>query len=494
MKMLFTRIATAFPAHYAALLFCSMLCFINSVEAQPELTFTPIVQGLSRPVEVENANDGSGRLFIVEQDGRIRIYKDGALLSTPFLDITNLCSDGKYKGLISVAFSPNYKKNRTFFVYYLDYNNAATLAKYKTSKNNPDLAVKASGKVLFALPPVDTGDTKISMGNMHFGSDKKLYMTISDGSYIDKVTNLSQATDVLYGKMIRLDVNRNDSPYYRIPPDNPFIGNPDVRPEIFSIGLRNMWRWSFDKATNDMWMADDGNSNRDEVDHVTFTDCRGANFGWKCYEGNEIYDTTGCSPIGNYKFPVYDYAHDSIDGGFAIIGGYVYRGTQYPSLQGYYICSDFITSNGWKIKPNGAGGVDTYLQHDFPDSICGYGQGEDGELYAADLNGTVFKIGVASALSKPATSSTVSAIVADNKAVSKIYPTVVDNSMVVLELNDVYNSMRVFDMRGREVMRQKLNGEKGRVTVTLPKLQAGMYIIHLDGAGHNMEQKIYVSQ
>lgn len=472
------------------LLTCTAICINSDVIAQPTLTYTPMIQNMRKPIEIKSAGDNSGRLFIAEQDGYIRIYKNGVLQSKPFLDISNLVSLGRYKGLISLEFAPNYKKNRTFFIYYFDKNNVATIARYRASFSNPDSAIASTGVTILQFPPIDTGDTKISIGNLNFGRDGYLYMSLSDGSYIDYVTNLAQNGSVLYGKMLRLNVNVANPPYYSIPPTNPFINDPNIRDEIWAIGIRNIWRFSFDRANGNMWMADDGNDNRDEVNVIRPSQSSGGfNLGWKCYEGFEVYDTTGCSDIGNYTFPIFDIPHDSITGGYALIGGYVYRGKQFPALNGYYVCSDYVTNNIWLINPNGSGGWNVTRQPGAPLGICSYGEGDNGEVYACSLDGTVYQVGAVAAAG--AIQSTVASAAKTGIPGTMIYPTLVTGNSIVIDLKETYYSFHLLSMSGQEIMRRNLQQVRGKTTIELPNLSAGNYIVQLKGK-QNLQQKIVV--
>ena len=199
--------------------------------------------------------------------------------------------------------------------------------------------------------------------------------------------------------MIRIDVNNfSTPPYYIIPPDNPYVNNPNVDDHIWALGLRNPWRWSFDRSTNDMWIADVGQGSREEIDFRVAGTSGGINYGWRCYEGNSPYNTNGCSPPANYVFPIFDYPHNMSTGGFSVTGGFVYRGSQYPALQGYYICADYVSGNAWLINPNGGGGWTTRMQTGLPGSIVSFGEAEDGTLYSVSLGGTIYTV-VLSAIS-----------------------------------------------------------------------------------------------
>lgn len=371
---------------------CSTLSMLNSAKAQPTLFFNPLIQNLTAPVEVRNAGDSSGRLFIVEKGGKVKIYKNGSLLSKPFLDISNLVKTGTNDGLYTIAFAPNYKINRTFFVYYIAKNTIATVARYQTSKTNPDSAIASSGVTLLAVPGKNTGGAHT--GDMHFGSDNYLYLTFNDGSFYSSTTAYAQDGQSLLGKMLRINVlNVNTAPYYTIPPDNPFVNDANVLDEIWALGLRNGWRWSFDRSTGDLWIGDVGGDNWEEVNYRTPAQSAGSNYGWPCYEGNDTFHTAGCGSIGNYVFPIVKYQHISATSAEVITGGYVYRGTAFPLLSGYYVCADYTTGTAFEIKANGSGVWKVKMQKNVPVGIVGFGEGEDGELYAASLSdGKVYHV------------------------------------------------------------------------------------------------------
>lgn len=388
----FSAVAVPFVLMVTALLLTSTKTF-----AQPQITFSPFLKNMRKPINVTNAGDSSGRIFIVEQFGKIRIYKNGALLQKPFLDISNIIDTTQYRGIWSVAFHPDYKNNGVFFVYYIDSAGLTTLARFKTSKNNPDSAVANSRVVLFALPTTGTNDPHL--GEMHFGRDGYLYISINDGSIYEYTSSFAQDGQQFYGKMLRLDVNTNKPPYYKVPRDNPFVNDTNYKPEIWALGLRNAWRWSFDRQNNNMWLADVGAAAWEEVDLRTPHQSFGANFGWPCYEANTPFDTTGCKGSSNYIFPIFAYPHVNSTSAEVIIGGYVYRGISYPTLRGYYVCIDYTTGNIWKLKPNGNGGYTSYLQTGGPINVESFGEDENGELYATAENGSVYKITVSSSLS-----------------------------------------------------------------------------------------------
>lgn len=197
----------------------------------------------------------------------------------------------------------------------------------------------------------------------------------------------------LLGKMLRLNIKVKDSPYYKIPVDNPFVNNPSFRSEIWAWGLRNAWRWSFDRQTGNMWIADVGGDRWEEVNVRTPRQPFGINFGWPCYEGNAIFDTSGCAGVENYIFPIWAYPHVSTTSAEVITGGYVYRGATYPSLRGYYICADYTTGSAWKIIRSDNNTLTAYQQTGLPIGIVDFGEDENAELYAASLSeGKVYRV------------------------------------------------------------------------------------------------------
>ncbi len=374
--------------------------FILSAErtthAQPVIGFSNLVSGLSSPVDITNAGDGTNRLFIVEQSGRIRIHNGASLLVTPFLDISSIISSGGERGLLSLAFHPGYAINRYFFIYYTNTSGDITIARYQAQAGNPNLADALSGVVLLNIPKPFANHNG---GDLNFGPDGYLYFGTGDGGSGGDPNNLSQNGLSLLGKMIRIDVNNFlFPPYYTIPADNPYIADPNVDDRIWAIGLRNPWRWSFDRATNDMWIADVGQGSWEEVNFRAAGTTGGVNYGWRCYEGNAAYNTAGCLPQASYISPIFEYPHVFATGGFSITGGFVYRGTEFPALQGYYICADYVSGNVWLINPNGSGGWITRRQSGLPGSISAFGEAENGTLYAVSLGGSIYKVDVTTVL------------------------------------------------------------------------------------------------
>lgn len=469
--------------------FLVLFCFFlpHHPFGQPTLTFTQLADGFSGALDIKNAGDGSNRLFIVEQGGLVKIYKKGKVLNQPFLDLRKLMGVGQFQGIWSIAFSPKYATNRSFYVLYTDKQGITALARYKVSSTNPDSALPNSRDILLQYPNAGDGH----YGNLSFGKDGYLYVSLGAGGN----NKLSQNGQSDFGKMLRLQVDLHDAPYYAIPADNPFVGDPDVVDEVWALGLRNAWRYSFDSKTGDMWIADVGQDSVEEIDYRTPSQgLRGSNFGWECFEGSDVYNKNGCLGRNNYIFPIFEYHHDIPKGGECVIGGYVYRGSAYPSLNGYYVCVDFISANSWKIKPNNQGGWDTYFQGTgIPKGIASFGVDEAGELYAiSQLKGIFYKVGATSSFASIGSQPT-GIGVTNGLLKSFVYPTLITNHTVILDLKELYHSIRLVDMSGNEIMKQDLSIGIGTTSVQLPPVDPGMYIIQLVGS-RVLQQKVYISK
>jgi glucose/arabinose dehydrogenase len=367
--------------------------------SQPVLGFQSFLTGLTAPVDIVNAKDGSNRLFIVQQNGIIRVHSGGSLLATPFINLSSVIryDVGGERGLLSIAFHPQYATNRYFFVYYNNTAGNVELAQYRTSSSDANVADAASGKILLTITKPFTNHNGCKL---LFGTDGNLYFGTGDGGSGGDPQNNAQNLNSLLGKMIRINVdNFNTAPYYTVPSTNPLVGVANTRPEIYGWGLRNPWRWSFDRQTGDMWIADVGQGAWEEVNMIPAAATSGLNYGWRCYEGTHAYDLSQCgtTPATGKTYPIFEYDHSSA-GGYSITGGLVYRGTEFTALQGYYMCADYVNPNGWLIAPNGSGGWNVTQQTNFPANVSSFGDAEDGTLYLSTLSGTVYKVLVTGSL------------------------------------------------------------------------------------------------
>jgi glucose/arabinose dehydrogenase len=349
-----------------------------------------VVSGLQRPTYVTTASDDSGRLFVVEQPGRIRIVENGQLLDQSFLDIIDLVSTaGNERGLLSVAFRHDYKTSGQFFVDYTRQPDGATIvARYNVSAADPDVADRNSGVTILEI---DQPESNHNGGQLQFGPDGYLYVGTGDGGgqgdQHGPIGN-GQNLNVLLGKILRLDVNGTDT--YQIPATNPFVNRSDARPEIWAYGLRNPWRFSFDRATNDLYIADVGQDTYEEIDFQPASDQGGENYGWRIMEGLHCYNPgSGCDQTG-LTLPIAEYTH--AEGGCSVTGGYVYRGTQYPAMQGVYFFADYCSGKIWSLQRDAAGQWQMIEHLEAGFLISSFGQDQAGELYVVDHGGAVNRL------------------------------------------------------------------------------------------------------
>lgn len=360
-------------------------------QTPPVLSFNPLItSGLNQPIDVVNAGDGSNRLFIAQKGGTVRFAQGGVLNNTVFLNISSLISTEGERGLLSISFHPDYATNGYFFVYYTDLNGDLTLSRYGVSAD-PNTANPLSGQVLLTIPHRTYSNH--NGGKLNFGADGHLYFATGDGGGSGDPEFNAQRGDVLLGKMIRINVDNfaTSAPFYTIPADNPHIApNDNIRDEIWAFGLRNPFRWSFDRLTGDMWIGDVGQGAREEIDFRQAGTTGGINYGWRCYEGNLTYNGSGCLAANNYVFPLFDYDHSSTNGGTSVTGGMVYRGTAYPALSSWYVCIDFYSTNGWLIRPGNNPAVQR--QGSLPTNVAGFGEDEAGELFAISLSGILYRV------------------------------------------------------------------------------------------------------
>jgi glucose/arabinose dehydrogenase len=343
-----------------------------------------VTDQLAAPLFLTAPPGDMSRLFVVEQGGRIRVIRHDTLLTTPFLDLSTSVTHGGEQGLLSMAFHPGYVNNRYFYVSYTDTNGDSRIVRYRTSAN-PELADMTTATEILSLAQPYANHNG---GLVAFGPDGRLYIGFGDGGSGGDPQGNGQNRGTLLGKLLRIDVDAG-SPY-AIPADNPFVGQAGVRGEIWAYGLRNPWRFSFDAATGDLYIADVGQSAREEVDVQPAAHAGGANYGWNVMEGSICYAAASCSQAG-LTLPVTDYTHAD---GCSITGGYVYRGQSLPVLQGRYLYSDYCT--GWVRSFTYAGGQATDPRG-WPDLSSGSGVtsfGEDGRgtLYIMTQGGSLYRI------------------------------------------------------------------------------------------------------
>ncbi len=349
-----------------------------------------IADGFARPCEITHAGDE--RLFVVEQDGAIKILlPDGSVLDESFLEINDrVDSGGSEKGLLGLAFPPDYCTTGYFYVNYTHTigNQLYTrISRFAVSDSDGNFAVAASEEILMQIPQ-DFGNH--NGGHMEFGPDEYLYIGMGDGGSGGDPLNRAQNLMSPLGKMLRIDVSTEP---YSIPPDNPFADDDFGLDEIWAYGLRNPWKFAFDRETGEMFIGDVGQSNREEVSYQAADSEGGINYGWRCYEGIAPYNLNGCD-MGNYEDPIFDYAWGNQGNGFrcAITGGRVYRGPSFPNLYGKYLFSDYCAPEYWFLwEENGV--WESFTSAGFTGGIVSYGEDIFGEIYAVRGSpGTVFRV------------------------------------------------------------------------------------------------------
>jgi glucose/arabinose dehydrogenase len=337
-----------------------------------------VAGGFSQPVHVTHAGDGSGRIFVVEQAGRIRVLDNGAVLPSPFLDITAKLVCCGEQGLLSVAFPPGFAAKGYFYVNYTRTPDGATVvARYSVSSGDANVADPVSEEVILAIPQPFANHNG---GQLAFGPDGYLYIGMGDGGSGGDPFLLAQNPDNVLGKLLRIDVESGAAPY-GIPPTNPFLGMAGYRPEIWALGLRNPWRFSFDRGTGDLYIGDVGQGNFEEIDFQPAGDPGGRNYGWNIMEGDSCYPvgTVGCNRTG-LALPVFVYDHAL---GCSVTGGHVYRGSAFPPLQGVYLFGDYCSGRIWGIRKNGAG-WDNALLATTTLPISTFGVDESGNVYVVN--------------------------------------------------------------------------------------------------------------
>ncbi len=383
-------LAGSIPALLLGMLFFVGLLAPQDAQAEtpwPEIQLTPVASGFTNPVHVTHAGDGSGRLFVVEQAGRIWVIRNGSVrLNDPFLDISDRVLSGSERGLLSVAFAPNFAQTGHFYVNYTDQQGDTRVARYQVT-SNPDVADPNSEQVILA---VDQPYSNHNGGQLAFGPDGYLYIGMGDGGSGGDPDGNGQNLGTLLGALLRIDVETGSPVTYTVPADNPFVGNPNARGEIWAYGLRNPWRFSFDTATGDLYIGDVGQNKWEEIDFQPASSSGGENYGWNIMEGNHCYGSGSCDSSG-LVLPVAEYGHS--DGHCSVTGGHVYRGGTYRRMQGLYFYGDYCSGGIWGLRRNGSGWESQFLLDSNLDfGISSFGLDEEGNLLVVDHNGTIYKM------------------------------------------------------------------------------------------------------
>ena len=348
---------------------------------QPEaVSLVEVANGFSDGVGLANAGDGSNRMFIVKKTGQILIWDGNQVLSTPFLNISSLISSGKEQGLLGLAFHPDYETNGYFFINYSNTSGDTIIARYQVSPADNNIADSASVQQVLSITQPSQAHNG---GDIHFANDGYLYIATGDGGAGGV---LSQDKNSLLGKILRINIDADDfqldtNKNYAIPANNPFVGTPGAD-EIWLMGLRNPWRFSFDRTNGDILIGDVGEGDWEEVNYLSAA-TGGENFGWPCYEGDDESDLTDCASIDNYIFPVHTLPHaPNPNNNCSMIGGYIYRDPSYSRLNGWYFFTDWCTGTLWAAESNNGASWNAYnIASMGTFLVTGFGEGENGEVY-----------------------------------------------------------------------------------------------------------------
>jgi glucose/arabinose dehydrogenase len=353
---------------------CGLLPASTRAQTPFTVKLTPFASGFRQPLDVVSANDGSDRLFVVEKGGTIRVMHGNQLAEQPFLDLRAVVgARGSEQGLLGLAFHPQYAANGQFFVDYTDANGDTVVARYQVS-TDPDVADAGTGTAIMSQ---DQPFPNHNGGNLIFGPDGYLWIGLGDGGSGGDPFGNAQNGGTWLGKMLRLDVD-----------------TPGASPEIWAMGLRNPWRYSFDRLTGDLWIGDVGQGEWEEIDYVPAPLASGPNFGWNVAEGNHCYNSRTCD-LSPFAAPVAEYQHGS--GDCAVIGGFVYRGSALPALQGVYLYADECTGRLWTLSPDANGTWSSAEQPRTGIAISSFGEDGQGEIYATGLSdGTLYRVELAS--------------------------------------------------------------------------------------------------
>ncbi len=359
----------------------------SSASASPyhvRLTFSRLATGLTQPILVTSA-PGTSRLFVVEREGRIRVYSKGKLLSTSYLDLrSKVNSSGGEEGMLGLAFAPDFAKTHRLWVTYTTSNGSLRLSRFTASSASSAKVSRSTERVLLTVPHPTYQNH--NSGMLTFGRDGFLYLTTGDGGGGGDPFRHAQDRKSLNGKLLRIDARHNCSgKYYCIPASNPYAKSKVYRREIWAYGLRNAWRFSVDKANGDLWVADVGQDKYEEVTRIPYGK-KAWNLGWSCREGKHVFSASRCSTKVTYHAPTLEYGHSL---GQAIIGGYVYRGTTYAKqLRGLYVYGDFETGRVWVYGR----GVSKQVGSVGAQRLTAFGQSQSGALYAVTIDGGLYAV------------------------------------------------------------------------------------------------------
>lgn len=443
-----------------------LLLFVSQAVFPQTVAIQSFVSGLTSPVEIANAGDA--RLFVVEKGGRIKIVNpNGTVNATPFLNISSLVLDNNEQGFLGLAFHPNYIGNGYFYVNYINLSGDTVIARYSVSADT-NVADPSSALIVMTIDQPST--TNHNGGTLRFGPDGYLYIGMGDGG--DGGARSQNINDLL-GKMLRIDVNSGNP--YAIPAGNPFAGATPGADEIWALGLRNPWKFSFDQDGN-LWIADVGQNQFEEINKQPST-VAGLNYGWRCYEGNNAFNTNGCAAMSTMTFPFAQYTHSD---GCSITGGYFYAGSAYSNFAGNYFFADYCRNRIGRANSTGA--ITYSATFAGSNQFTTFGQDFNGELYVASSAGNIYKV-IDSSLGT------------NEFAVNgyKMYPNPATEKVEISSSNGlVLSQFSVADLAGKIVLEQRLENTNLHIIDT-SSLQTGLYLVTLeDTSGQVFNSKLEI--
>ncbi len=455
------------------LIFISL--FLNSliVFAQPSIDLVTYATGFTLPVDIVHAGDN--RLFIVEQDGIIKIIDGtGNVLSNNFIDIRSIVSSPADNlpgydaelGLLGLAFHPDFQNNGYFYVNYTDNNQNTVISRFTANDPSANIADPNSELIILTASQPHWNHNG---GALKFGPDGYLYIGLGDGGSGGDPYGNGQNTLTFLGKILRIDVD-NGSPY-STPANNPFVGSGSgILDEIWAIGLRNPWKFSFDKSTGDLWIGDVGQNAWEEINFQDNTSAGGENYGWDCYEGFSNFSASSQPCNLNYIDPIHVYQNTGSSGDCSVTGGYVYRGTNYPNMMGHYIFTDYCSGKFWTLYDNN-GNWDMTIQPNFTGYYSSFGEDVNGEIFTCRLyNGTIYRVVDTSPTNN----------IEEKIRKSYIYPNPTFNYCnVFFNSINTNTELKFYDSRGNNVKNHIINSNRTNIKIDISDLKNGSYIMQV---------------
>ncbi|GHC54689.1 glucose dehydrogenase [Ulvibacter litoralis] len=441
-----------------------------------DITLELIKDGFISPIDLQNVGDE--RLFVAEKGGRIKILNpDGSVNPILFLDITSLVSTGGEQGLLGLAFHPDYANNGHYFVNYTKTNGNTRVARFTTDPNDPNTTLPNSELKIIEY---DQPYSNHNGGGIAFGPDGYLYIAAGDGGSSGDPENRAQNTSVLLGKLLRLDIDTPAPPNnYSIPSDNPFAGSTTHAQEIWAYGLRNPWRFSFDSITGDIWIGDVGQGDVEEIDRAQSSE-GGLNYGWRCYEGSQTYNTSGCPSASELTFPFAEYSSSSSTSNCSITGGIVYRGGTFADLYGLYFYADVCSGLIGSVNNDG----DIIEYGTFNNSWVSFGVDNYEELYIVALGGSIYKIIGEHIVNVSEFDSTNNIMMTPNPASESVH---------FITESGTFSSIEIVDSKGSVVLSEE-NINASEKNISLTSLSEGIYLAKITAENGNFSIKKLIIQ